>query len=1703
MKRKQIFLLVLALVLLCAVFSACKKTTVQFNLTMNANTGSDATVVQVNKGSSYTLPTPTWDGYEFGGWYTKADFTGDAVTSVTVNADTTVYAKWDKLYTLTLDPAGGTLSVTTLRLKAGEKLADKLAVFLPEKENCKFGTWLLNGEVLAEDAAMGAEDMTLTAKYMVKYYVEIYTQNETMDGYDRQSEIIEDYAYADTVFTSTQTLKGFTEVTKNDSVTRLVISNDSAQNRFCHYFDRASYTLTFVSNFPDGSANERKTEKIYYGVKTELPFITFEMDGYLLEGWAQSADGDMLYSSRLIKVFGENAPATPEITAEGNITLYAVWSKGYTDLFGGSDIMYVSKGEKNTVYLRRGDSFFKGSLLQNKSIYFKDAPEAMGSGQLNADNETFLYLDESRAEQTATLYEVGKGLNELIKITFSKDNTLTYYEKLSESDTQTKESTGLFYFTDDDYMIVTFDNGPRAGETMVFIVGTITINNEKKIAFQVRNETERALGNILFFTVADNEIIPSMDDDQNLVGNLTLDGFGYATYYGSSGQTTIFRYIYNAEKQTITLMDTSGQSSYTLKLMTINGELGYMIYNESWDLNITLKDGSVLKVDGMRTATYEKGGVTVSGYFSVSSSYFGGTLLTFEGKEDGVRYVFMITQTVKNMPIDPDNPNETESVTEITAEKKSSVYAEYYYYGPYKQEDTDGNVQESVGYFRAPLFVFEGPDDTTITIYGYNENKEYHKIASGTLVYDENTKTYTLTITEHFVLPEGTAPVSTIPIDFSKIQSCVLMLDNTLSQYNIHFWLSYTNEIGSENLTVVYNGKDNATLTLVSGLAIYRVNGKTEIGTYQQSKNTLLVTFASGKLYFDLNDSDNSFEAYDKTAEAYYEVDKTGSVLKTKYLVYDSRTGTATYCVITGEGETQAIMQYVGTRVQTGKYSLTGFTIYRFTAEELTFEYIQPSSLGTYMFIYDEAYAGEFTSTNTKGGLLILDGFGFAATYTDGEGRTDMGLYQKQGNEVLINGSTTCYFLLDGTTCKLRGDEYGKVFLLFDNQTFDGLYAVLDGIGGAKIFTVTSNGEDTETVFIDEAATYVKNGNNFTLTYKNGAEEHTLEVTTGTFTSGENTYNTLIVLHDEVVYSYVNEDDWSVLCLHNDGTATKYLADGTVESGTYSLVTENLLYYVNATGTSAYIYAYDKESGTATPNNYSEVAYYTKDLDSLLFTKYGFAIFNNSTRYYYTVDAEGNTTLYHMDEKATNKNRYGYVTEAFGTLADTKTYNEKVYFKNDGFAISFIREDDNKDLYPFPISADSKIPSARLTFAPNGADNFSVSGTVIIGDQTYSCTVVKTKHEDGTVEMYFVVANFFYCYIDINYQGDGSGSENKSTYKVTGLSYINSMPSYNYLYYLYTIYSMFGSSAAQSFTNEFGTIVLRVDYKADGTVDESYMDATFGKYSGYLQTNGELITKIEHAQLYPLGSNFYRVEFTGDDGYKYTMIFTYQGVSVFSTYGYNVYVLLREETISANDGFEVTVTRVIASDANISAGAYYSFGLSKDGEKLTSDNMMLNDGKLFFVVRTRDESGKITSTVYYQLDLVEKDDSSLTPTESEEGGDGIEGDEEDTAKPLPIYESATVTAITAKTVYTADEQYFLDILPDNKVLLMSEVTGKDDEGNPTTTLLLIAECNYDEVTGTYTLKSSTDRTFTVTVSDEGVATVTETTEENNKDTTAA
>ncbi len=75
-----------------ATFEAAK-----YTVTYDVNGGGScatASEKQASAGAAVTLPTPTWDGYTFNGWYNAGTKIGDAGDSYTPTANITLYAKW-------------------------------------------------------------------------------------------------------------------------------------------------------------------------------------------------------------------------------------------------------------------------------------------------------------------------------------------------------------------------------------------------------------------------------------------------------------------------------------------------------------------------------------------------------------------------------------------------------------------------------------------------------------------------------------------------------------------------------------------------------------------------------------------------------------------------------------------------------------------------------------------------------------------------------------------------------------------------------------------------------------------------------------------------------------------------------------------------------------------------------------------------------------------------------------------------------------------------------------------------------------------------------------------------------------------------------------------------------------------------------------------------------------------------------------------------------------------------------------------------------------------------------------------------------------------------------------------------------------------------------------------------------------------------
>ncbi|MDR3294154.1 MAG: InlB B-repeat-containing protein [Clostridiales bacterium] len=94
-----IFALLIAIVPTTIFLSSPSKATVAFEI--GAGIGAP-TLSTVKVGSELKEPTaPTKSGYDFDGWYTDA---GEAVSfPYTVKKDTTMHAKWTKLFTVVFD----------------------------------------------------------------------------------------------------------------------------------------------------------------------------------------------------------------------------------------------------------------------------------------------------------------------------------------------------------------------------------------------------------------------------------------------------------------------------------------------------------------------------------------------------------------------------------------------------------------------------------------------------------------------------------------------------------------------------------------------------------------------------------------------------------------------------------------------------------------------------------------------------------------------------------------------------------------------------------------------------------------------------------------------------------------------------------------------------------------------------------------------------------------------------------------------------------------------------------------------------------------------------------------------------------------------------------------------------------------------------------------------------------------------------------------------------------------------------------------------------------------------------------------------------------------------------------------------------------------------------------------------------------------
>jgi hypothetical protein len=154
---------------------------------------------------------------------------------------------------------------------------------------------------------------------------------------------------------------------------------------------------------------------------------------------------------------------------------------------------------------------------------------------------------------------------------------------------------------------------------------------------------------------------------------------------------------------------------------------------------------------------------------------------------------------------------------------------------------------------------------------------------------------------------------------------------------------------------------------------------------------------------------------------------------------------------------------------------------------------------------------------------------------------------------------------------------------------------------------------------------------------------------------------------------------------------------------------------------------------------------------------------------------------------------------------------------------------------------------------------------------------------------------------------------------------------------------------------------------------------------------------------------------------------------------------------------------IIATDYSYTIGALSSIDLlDNTGKVITADSKRYINDDLYYIVRTKDDNGKITSTTYYKIDLTTRT-SSL-----DEANDNV----------VQPYESVTVTVEETVTIYTADGTSYVDIVSGNVKLMY--INGST---------YAVKECSYDSTTGVYTVVTTSGKTYNVSISN-NVVTIT-------------
>ncbi|HMM06639.1 MAG TPA: InlB B-repeat-containing protein [Clostridiales bacterium] len=287
-----------------------------YKVTLDANGGScSPTSLTVSCGSTYAdLPTPTWLGHTFTGWFNKAGKQISQNTVVDLSCDTTLTARWTtNTYKVTFDPGGGTVSPATITVTYGEPYG---TLPIPTMAGNTFTGWYTPSSLKIQPSSTVTltSDITLKAQWEYAKFT-IYFDANGGNCTTPSKTVVYSSTYGPL---PTPTRAGYAFIGWYSASGELVSSSSPVQvtgdaTVYAHWVT-SGYTVYFDAG--GGSCSPSSKTVDYNSAYGTLPTPT--RTGYTFAGWYTST-GMRVTSTSIVA----NA-ADITLTAKWNILYYSI-----------------------------------------------------------------------------------------------------------------------------------------------------------------------------------------------------------------------------------------------------------------------------------------------------------------------------------------------------------------------------------------------------------------------------------------------------------------------------------------------------------------------------------------------------------------------------------------------------------------------------------------------------------------------------------------------------------------------------------------------------------------------------------------------------------------------------------------------------------------------------------------------------------------------------------------------------------------------------------------------------------------------------------------------------------------------------------------------------------------------------------------------------------------------------------------------------------------------------------------------------------------------------------------------------------------------------------------------------------------------------------------------------------------------------------